>query len=133
MGCGSRICGYISELVHTTELQLCVITSKPGMYVEKPLPLKLRITYREGMAFCGVGNTVQKRVRDVTGSFEKCEIQPQDLKNQGVKRFSSQFHRSNFFASPTLPGDEDISGWLSPPCLILRDRDQAGSTCSRAR
>ena len=34
-------------------------------------------------------------------------------------------------ASPTLPGDEDISGWLSPPCLILRD--QAGSTCSRAR
>ena len=33
--------------------------------------------------------------------------------------------------SPTLPGDEDISEWLSPPCLILRD--QAGSTCSRAR
>ena len=33
--------------------------------------------------------------------------------------------------SPTLPGAEGISGWLSPPCLILRDL--AGSTCSRAR
>ena len=31
----------------------------------------------------------------------------------------------------TLPGDEGVSGWLSPPHLI--SRDQVGSTCPRAQ
>ena len=34
-------------------------------------------------------------------------------------------------ASPALPGDEGVSGWLSPPYRIFRD--QVGSTRSRAR
>ena len=38
--------------------------------------------------------------------------------------------RTETVRKTTLAGDEDGSGWLSPPCLILRD--QAGSTCSRA-
>ena len=33
--------------------------------------------------------------------------------------------------SPTLPEDEGVSGWLSPPHRIFRD--QVRSTCSRAR
>ena len=50
---GSRSVAIFSELVHATELQLCVNTPKPGMSVEKPLPLKLRTTYLEGMALLG--------------------------------------------------------------------------------
>ena len=37
----------------------------------------------------------------------------------------------NTHSSPTLPGDDGISGWLSPPHRI--SRDQVGSTCPRAR
>ena len=53
---GSRSVAIFSELVHATELQLYVNTPKPGMSIENPSPLKLRIMYREGMTLSGVGN-----------------------------------------------------------------------------
>ena len=112
----SRAWGLRASSAHPREAE-CDVASYPA-------PPKKRDCRRRASDDARRGPTPQRVRWTVTGPSLAGRL-------HGLDFCAWIFVRGWAGASPTLPGDEGISGWLSPPHLIFRG--EVGSTCSRAR